>query len=430
MIENPRMDDPKMEIAMFRYGVISELVNGQTLCRKKRNRLIAKKSTCKWKIPGSCKTSIGKSSIRRWIRIYNENGQKVEALCPKGRSDQGRSRAMDEDTCGALITVRQEMPEATIDAIIEEMITRELVTPGITLNPSTVYRYLDYHGLMERTCHTPKDRRKFEAELPNDLWQSDVMHGPHVEYKGKQRKTYLIAIIDDHSRLVVHARFYLSENLKKLLTALEDAFAKRGLPRKLYVDNGAAFRSKLLEYITAWLNITLIHAKPYQPQGKGKIERFFKTVRSSFLPRHEVKTLAELNAALDCWLQESYHQKKHGATGQTPFKRFTANTACLRMAPDNLSDYFRTVARRKVAKDRSLTLNGKIYEAPVVLIGKQVELLYHDDTPTQVEIRYQNKSFGLARPVDIHLNSRVKRDKNNNPQIDSESKTRKSGRLF
>lgn len=430
MIEHPGMDDPKMEIALFRYSVISELVNGQTLSRKERNRLVTEKSSRKWKIPGSCRTSIGKSSIRRWIRVYNENGQKVEALCPKSRSDRGRSRAMDEDTCSALITLRKEMPEATIDAIIHKMIKRELVTPGIKLNVSTVYRYLDCHGLMEKTCHAPKDRRKFEAELPNDLWQSDVMHGPHIEYEGKQRKTYLIAIIDDHSRLVVHAGFYLSENLKTFLTALEKSFAKRGLPRKLYVDNGAAFRSKLLEYITAWLNITLIHAKPYQPQGKGKIERWFKTVRSSFLPTHEAKTLEELNVALDFWLEEGYHRKKHRSTSETPFNRFTANTACLRMAPDNLSDYFRTVSRRKVAKDRSLTLNGKIYEAPVVLIGKQVEMLYHDDTPTQVEIRYQNKSFGLARPVDIHLNSRVKRDKNNNPQIDSASQNRKSGRLF
>lgn len=422
-------DDQKKKVALFRYGVISDIVAVTNLSRMQRSHMIREKSLRKWDIPGSYKTRISMNSIRRWIRNYNNGNQQLEALYPKDRSDRGKSRAMDDDTCGALLVLRKEMPSANIERIILEMNERCLVTPGITLYPSTVYRYLVHHGLMEKTCVSPKDRRKFEAELPNDLWQSDVMHGPYVNHEGKQRKTYLIAIIDDHSRLVVHARFYLSENLKVLLAAIEDAFKRRGLPRKLYVDNGPAFRSKLLEYITASLNIALIHARPYQPQGKGKIERWFKTVRTSFLPHNTHETLPELNAALDHFL-ETYHQKKHSATGQTPFFRFTDQLACIRMAPSNLSDHFRTVARRKVAKDRTLALNGKLYEAPVTLIGKQVELLYHDETPDHIEIRHGNQSHGLARPVDAHLNSRIKRDKNNNPQIDANQAECKRGRLF
>jgi putative transposase len=118
----------------------------------------------------------------------------------------------------------------------------------------------------------PTDRRKFEAELPNDLWQSDVMHGPKVHVDGKRRKTYLIAVIDDHSRLICHGQFYLSEKLACYLQALEQALLKRGLPRKLYVDNGPAFRSRHLEQVTASLGIALIHSKPYKPQGRGKID--------------------------------------------------------------------------------------------------------------------------------------------------------------
>lgn len=422
-------DDQKKEVALFRYGVISDIVTAATLTRMERSRLIRDKSSLKWVIPYSHKTRISMNSIRRWIRSYNEGRRQLEALYPKDRSDCGVSRAMDDDTCGALLVLRKELPYVTIDRIIQEMNKRQLVAPGIMLSPSTVYRYLRRHGLMEKTSVVPKDRRKFEAELPNDLWQSDVMHGPYVIHDGKQHKTYLIAIIDDHSRLVVHARFYLSENLKTYLTAIEDAFKRRGLPRKLYVDNGPAFRSKLLEYITASLNIALIHARPYQPEGKGKIERWFKTIRTSFLPHNKYDTLSALNAALYDFL-ETYHRKKHGSTGESPFSRFTSQLACIRMAPDNLTDYFRTVARRKVAKDRSLSLNGKLYEAPVMLIGKQVELLYHDETPTRIEIRFQSQSYGLARPVDVHLNSRVKRDKNNNPQIYSNQTECRRGQLF
>jgi hypothetical protein len=285
---------------------------------------------------------------------------------------------------------------------------------------------------MNLTKHKPVDRRKFEAELPNDLWQSDVLHGPKVDVDGKMRKTYLIAIIDDHSRLITYARFYLSEASVYYLDAFENALAKRGLPRKLYVDNGACFRSKHLEYITASLAISLIHAKPYTPQGKGKIERWFKTVRSSFLPMFKGSGLIELNEALTLWVTECYHQRIHGATGQTPFERFTSKMHCLRTSPINLKDYFRKVARRKVNKDRTITLNGRLFEGPVPLIGKRVELLYHESEPENVEVKYQNQSFGMIRPVNLTVNYRVKRDKNNNPQIhvDNHTTNYRGGKLW
>jgi putative transposase len=147
------------------------------------------------------------------------------------------------------------------------------------------------------------------------------MHGPQVLVQDKQRKTYLIAIMDDHSRLITAAAFYLSENLKTYLTVLEQAFLSRGLPRKLYVDNGPAFRSHHLKYVAASLSIALIHARPYKPQGKGKIERWFRTVRLQFLQKFTGKTLPDLNTAFDKWLNEIYHQRKHSSTGETPFKK-------------------------------------------------------------------------------------------------------------
>ena len=420
-------EDEKMEVGVFRFSVISDFINATQMTRSERRRLIQDKCARKWRIPFSEKTRISKGTIRRWIRLYTDSHGNLKSLYPKDRSDQDQSRAMDEDTCGALIELRMQKPDATVPKLIEQMNRLKLLTPGILLNKSTVYRFLHQQNLMNLTGHKPVDRRKFEAELPNDLWQSDVMHGPKVNVDGKMKKAYLIAIIDDHSRLITYAHFYLSENLVCYLDAFENALARRGLPRKLYVDNGAAFRSKHLEYITASLAITLIHAKPYTPQGKGKIERWFKTVRSRFLANCTVATLTELNADFDCWLNEDYHQRKHSSTGQTPFERFTSKMHCLRSSPANLKDYFRKVARRTVAKDRTITLNGRLYEGPVPLIGKRIELLYHESAPENVEVKYKNKSFGMIRPVNLHVNCRVKRDKNNNPQIHVNSTTSYQG---
>ena len=424
--------DEKMEVGVFRFSVISDFINATQMTRSERRRLMQDKCARKWRIPFSEKTRISKSTIRRWIRLYTNSHGDLKSLYPQDRSDHDQSRAMDEDTCSALIELKMQKPDATVPQLIGQMNRLKLLTPGIVLNKSTVYRFLHQQDLMNLTEHKPVDRRKFEAELPNDLWQSDVMHGPKVEVDGKMRKTYLIAIIDDHSRLIAYAHFYPSENLACYLDAFENALARRGLPRKLYVDNGAAFRSKHLEYITASLAITLIHAKPYKPQGKGKIERWFKTVRSRFLTNCTVATLTELNADFDCWLNEDYHQRKHGSTGQTPFERFTSKMHCLRSSPANLKDCFRKVARRTVAKDRTITLNGRLYEGPVALIGKRIELLYHESAPENVEVKYRNQSFGMIRPVDMTVNCRVKRDKNNNPQIhvNNPAKSYQGGKLW
>ena len=404
-------------IATFRFGVIHDLVGNVELSPGEQERLITDKCSRKWVIPFSPKTRITRSTILRWVKLYKSSGGKLEALATRVRSDRGTTRAIDQETGLALIRVRKELPSATIGRLISVMKARKLVSPGMELAPSTVYRFLHQQDLMNLTSPLPEDRRRFEAELPNDLWQSDCMHGPSVQHDGKKRKTYLIAFIDDHSRLVPHAEFYLSESMESFVQALGAALLTRGLPRKLYTDNGAAFRSHHLEHITASLGIALVHARPYKPQGKGKIERFFRTVRGDFLTGFRGETLFDLNQALSIWLREIYHQREHSSTGESPFARFTSRIELIREAPENLKDYFRKTARRRVAKDRTISLNGKVFEAPVALIGKQVELLYHDDEPDRIEITIQGKTFGMAVPVNLNVNCRVKRDKYRNIEL-------------
>ncbi|CAO0819786.1 transposase [Desulfarculales bacterium] len=188
----------------------------------------------------------------------------------------------------------------------------------VILKMPTVYRVLHQQELMSKQVAPPVDRRRFEAELPNDIWQRDAMHGPMLLVGDKRRKTYHFAFIDGMSFLIVHAEGYLSESLATYLQALRPALLKRGLPRKLYPDNGPAFRSHHLEEITASRGIALVHSPPYVPQGWGKIERFFRTVRSQFLLGFEGDTLRDINEALECWIRDVYHQRKHLGTGQAP----------------------------------------------------------------------------------------------------------------
>lgn len=423
-------EEEKKQVATFRFGVIHDLVNRMDLDHGEQERLIEDKCSRKWEIPFSQRTRLSRTTVLRWMQLYRKSGERIESLYPLDRSDRGKSRAMDEETVLALIRLREEFPRLKIASLIEKMQERQLVGAGVRLNVSTVYRLLNQQGLVRPQRERAEDRRKFEAELANEMWQSDVMHGPQVKAGEKMRKSYLIALLDDHSRLVVHGEFYLSENLERYQDALEKALSKRGLPRKLYVDNGAAFRSHHLEHVCASLGIALIHARPYKPQGKGKIERFFRSVREDFLSGFEGEGLEKLNEAFNAWLRK-YHERRHRSTGQTPLERFTENMECLRSAPANLADHFRKVARRRVARDRTVILHGKLFEAPVSLIGKQVEILYHDKDQSHVEIRCHGHSYGYARAVDLHVNCRVRRDKNRKPEVSSLEDARyKGGSLF
>lgn len=421
-------EEQKQQVAVFRFGIIHELVGGARLDFGERERLLREKCARKWEIPHSNQTRISRSTILRWVGLYLNGGDKLEALFPRGRNDSGKSRVLDQETGLALVQLRRQLPDLRITELVKKMHERRLVTDGVGLSLSTAYRFLHRHDLMGKRP-TPVDRRKFEAELPNDLWQSDVMHGPMVLSGDKRRKAYLIAFIDDHSRLIPHGRFYLSEGVSCFMSAFADAVSRRGLPRKLYVDNGSAFKSRQLEYTAASLGVALVHARPYQPQGKGKIERFFKSVRTRFLPGFKGDTLEEINEAFELWLDQEYHQRTHSSTGQTPFKRFTQRMECLRRAPDNLRDYFRKTVRRRVNKDRTVVVDRRLFEAPVELIGKRVELLYCEESPEQVEIRCAEKSYGLLNQVDLYVNSRVKRDKNGGIELSGDGAC-ESGRLW
>jgi hypothetical protein len=223
------------------------------------------------------------------------------------------------------------------------------------------------------------------------------------------KKAYLFAFIDDMSRLIPHGEFYLTERIDCYIDALTKALAKRGLPRKLYVDNGPAFSTQVLRHAMASLGIALIHSRPYQPEGRGKIERFFKSVRMQFLSTiPDGLALQDLNKRLKGWIDD-YHLREHGSTKEAPLTRYAGHLHCIREAPRELMDHFRKRVTRKVDKDRTISLDGRLYEAPVALIGKTVTLLYHESDPARVELLFNGTSHGMLPPLDVHINAKVKR---------------------
>lgn len=432
-------DDMAMKIATFRFGVIADFVTGARLAYGERARLIQEKANRGWNIPASTRTTVSRATILLWISLYKKAGFRIEGLMPKKRKDEGSYKKLDSTLRMAIKDLKQENPTYTVPVVITKLKHAKIIGSEDRINKASIYRFIKKEKLDEISEH-PKDKRKFEASFPNEIWQCDVMHGPMVKQeKGPQKKSYLCAIMDDHSRLIVSARFYLNETLGSLKDCLKHGLLSRGLPGKFYVDNGACYKALNLEQILASLGIGISHSRPYTPQGRGKIERWFRYVRQDFIPVHAHKPLSLdlLNERFESWV-DGYNDSVHSAIKSTPYDRFKKDMTCIRPAPENLEKYFRKIEFRKVKKDRTVQMGGCLYEVPVGLIDKKVELHFHEENLDDIEIFFEGHSYGKALTLDPHLNARVGRDYGSQKK-ESDQKTSQipldtnivsSGRLF
>ncbi|MBI5596641.1 MAG: DDE-type integrase/transposase/recombinase [Elusimicrobia bacterium] len=418
------MDEELREhIALFRHGVISELVLGP-LAPGEKEALLGRLSAKEWKIPGSGRTQIARSTLRDWVASYQ--AMALDGLKPQTRSDAGSIRAIPEPVQDLLLALRGERPKASVESLIRACRLSGRVPADVRLAPSTVRRMLTAHGVaVEPACVSPSaDARAFTWPHANDLWMSDVMHGPRLLVPGRRdgEKTYLIAFLDDATRMVPYGAFYPAETAACFQEAFKQAMFRRGVARRLYVDNGSTFRTHHLEVVCATLNVALIHSRPHQPRGRGKIERFFRTVRSAFLPHLDLAMLvdlAALNRVFWAWLEAEYHHTPHGGLdGKTPLERFLADEALLRPAPADLEPLMRMKATRKVGRDRTIQLHGRVYEAPDGYAGETVTVLfdpYDPSRPVHMLPRGQTAEIPLHR-LDLHANALLPRARPDEPK--------------
>jgi len=265
------MDDETMDlahrVALFRYGLIAELLHlerGDGLYAKMRD-----KAERTYEIPGTTRTRVAPDTIRDWLELYRKGGFK--ALEPRVRCDHGHSRGIPPEVQDLLVMLEEDKPELRIVDVIEGAQASGEVPEGVELKPSTVHRLLQRHGLTgRRRAANAADRRRFRFERAGQLWMSDVMHGPKVRVDGgRKKKTYLVGFLDDATRVVPYAAFMLSENTASYLSVFKQALMRRGIPERLYVDNGSAFRSRQLALVCAKLSIALVHARRFGPRARA-----------------------------------------------------------------------------------------------------------------------------------------------------------------
>jgi putative transposase len=317
--ERKRRAERARRIGLFRYELIQDVID-PALSTRQRGRRARELAAIEHAGPFGEKIRLSRNTIDRWARWYRAGG--FDALVPQPAAVHPRTPAEVLDLAAAL---KRENPQRTAAQV--RRILR--ATSGWAPSDRTLQRHFERLELRGETPASPGGAQvfgRFEASRPNELWTGDALHGPVIT----GRKAYLFAFIDDHSRAVMAARFGFSEDTVRLAAALRPALAARGVPERVYVDDGSAFVDAWLLRACAVLGIRLVHSAPGRPQGRGKIERFFRTVREQFLVElgeraaASVTGLAELNRLLAAWIDTCYHVTVHSETGQPPLHRWQA----------------------------------------------------------------------------------------------------------
>ena len=347
---------------------------------------------------------ISERTLRRWVAAYRKGG--FEALVKAPRKDKGLCKALSPEVLALAEACRKELPRRSA-GLIHDWLKHQ----GHTVARSTLERHLRQRGLSGRVLMaqgaTPGAGRRFVRIGRNTLWQADMKYGPFIPSPGggKKQRTYLMVLIDDATRLVVHAQFYDNQRQPILEDALKKAIQRNGSPRSIYVDNGKIFVSTWMKLACAHLNIRHLNTRPYNPEAKGKVERFNRTVEEFFKEAAlcPPATLKDLNDLFRIWLSERYQHKPHSSLGdRSPAEAFAQDTAPLRFhSLEALQHAFLHEEERVVDKSGCLKLGGILYDAGVEFLRKKVQVRYDPFDLTRLQLWHGGNFIRHVVPVQI-----------------------------
>jgi len=404
------------EIAAFRFGLIAPVVQRQ-LQLGERYALLREIAKQRYTIPGTERSTVSVRSLERYLQAYEEKG--FEGLKPQVREKKGSLQNQDPEILKRAIELRKELPSRSIEQVIRILELEEKVSVGV-LKPRTLSRYFQEMGWSKKDLYraVKKEFRHFEHDTPNDCWQADTQHTlylPDPNNPDKRKKAYLIAIIDDQSRRIMHAEFFMEERYPRLERCVQKAVLRFGVPNLFFCDNGSVYSAKQFQIMCARMGTKLIHAKPYSPESKGKIEKFFQFVDSSFtgeanllINQGKLSTLKQLNEYLRSWL-EAYDNRVHRSTKQTPKRRYEAKADHTRHLPSEvLKEIFLWEEDRTVRKTAIIELEGNRYDVDSSLRGKRIQIRYNPFDLSTIQVWKDNERFEDAKPAELRNQSHSK----------------------
>jgi transposase InsO family protein len=415
-------DDSRRDTALFRLAVLGELIH-TPLPRGELRRVLEAKASKAWTNARGESCRIAAKTIHTWLRLHRRGG--FPALYPQQRSDRHRSRSIPPELATLILDMKREDPGRSAPVIRKMLVDAGRVKRS-DFSVSSIVRLLARHGLSGPKMELEvAARHRFSASAVNELWQVDACHGPKLfdPASGRETRVKIFGLIDDKSRLITYLRASFHEREQDFLRTLFEAVRRRGVPRCLLLDNHGSFTGADVQVTCARLSIRLVHARPYDGASKGKIERFWRTLRAQVLDRLDpgaIRTLEDLNLRLMTYADGDYNVRPHSGIGaRTPLELFEEEAAALRFLADpaELESHFVAELERTVRNDATCTINGRCYEVPQHLRRKKVKLGYAVLRPDTIWVQDGETRVPLREvdPVANAYRSRTRRNEETSP---------------
>lgn len=414
---NPK--DHAEAVATFRHAVIGPL-HARALSRGEFAAAMRELSAERFRAPGLVRTrTYSVPTLERWFYAYRRAG--LDGLRPKVRADRGRGRDLTPELRTLLCDIRREHPSASARLIVRTLeadgrLEKDAVKPGTVRK---LFRQEGLDRIAVRDGSGPTTRLRWQAAAPDALWHADVCHGPSLLVGGVRTPLRIHGMLDDCSRFVVALEAHSNEREEDMLRVFVRALRIHGKPDVLFLDNGSTYRGEVLQTACSRLGINLVHAKPYDPESRGKMERFWRTLREGCLDHlGEVGSLADVTARMNAFLARHYLPMPHaGLLGRSPNAVYAPGERIPNRVPDAaLREALAVRDRRRVRRDTTVSVEGRVYELDHgFLAGRVVDVVYsHLDDPIAPSVDYEGRLYPM-RLVDPVRNSGRKRPPRREP---------------
>lgn len=400
-------------IALMRYSIIVPLLNNLASYSSKEEffRAAAKIT---YELNGR-EYVVAAGTIKDWYHTYQKKG--FDALLPKSRNDIGMTRSLSNEAKERIFALKKVHKYITGSAIHSMLIAEGMINTDNPASLSTVIRFINDQNLKKPASEV--ELKAFSFEFANDSWQGDTSWLFNITINQKSEKTCVIAFLDDASRKVVGADIYLSDSSINVQKTLKKAISKYGVPTRLHLDNGSSYKNHQLALICGRLGIHQIFCTVRKASSKGKIERFFNTLKTSWLAtldKSKIKSLHDFQEMLDAFIAE-YNAKEHSTTKQSPNERFKKDYKLFKYKPiEELDKIFLNEAIRVVNHDSTVQIEGSVYEVPSEYIKQKITLKYQPDDFSTIYIEEKDQLIPI-RKLNREENSRVKRQPINYKKI-------------
>ena len=413
-------DQPEA-VAHFRAQVLGPVLNRE-LERGELLETLRILARVHFRAPGAHITrTYSVPTLLRWNRAYRSGG--IDALRPESRR-LGDAGNISEEMRELLLEIRRQFPFTPANNILETLEDDGRIAPN-TLSAGTLRRLYRNHGLpRQRKAKKARQlvgRRRWEARFPGDLWHADVCHGPSLSVNGRRVPMRIHAILDDSSRFIVALRVLNHEREVAMLDLVMDAVRSFGSPRRLYLDNGSTYRGAALQTACARLNVQLGHAKAHDPEARGKMERFWRTLRDGVLTDMQSQpSLHDVQVRLSAWVAQRYHTRPHaGLKGRLPTQVWARRKQTVRNEAE-LAEAMTVRTSRRVRKDCTLSVGNVDWEvADGFLAGRTVSVARVLSQPQLAPwVEHDGVSYPL-KPVDAVANGKERKRRMPKPGVDA-----------